>query len=92
MNKLFFQLKKISLNCLTKAKEKQTNSKIAAPKFQSSSTKEKIITIAQEHTNKKIHLRENDEIIEQNEQSLKSKNLKAENVKTQSHVKEAIVF
>ena len=52
---------------------------MAAPKFQSSSTKEKIITIAQEHTNKKIHLRENDEIIEQNEQSLKSKNLKAEN-------------
>jgi len=77
-----------------KAEEKQTNSKIAAPKSQSSSTKEKFVIISQEHTNKKIHSRENDEKIEQNEKCLKSltKNLKAKNAKTRSHVKEAIVF
>ena len=54
-----------------KAKEKQANSKIATPKFQSSSTKEKFATIAQEHTNKQIHLREKDERIEKNEKCLK---------------------
>ena len=67
---------------------------MAAPKFQSSSTKEKSVTIAQEHTNNKIHLGKKDERIEQNEKCLKSltKNLKAKNAKVQSHVKEAIIF
>lgn len=55
-----------------KDEEKQANSKIAVPKSQSSSTEEKCAAIAQEHTNKKIHLRKKDERIEQNDKCLKS--------------------
>lgn len=77
-----------------KDEEKRANSKIAVPKSQSSSTEEKCAAIAQEHTNKKIHLREKDGRIELNKRCLKSltKNLKAQNDKAQSHVKEAIAF
>jgi len=45
---------------------------MVVPKFQSSLTKEEFATIAQEYTNKKIHLREKDERIEKNETCLKS--------------------
>ena len=53
-----------------KVEEKQVNSKLAAPKSQSNSNKEKFAPITQEHTNKKIHLKEKDERIEQNEDSI----------------------
>ena len=67
-----------------KIEEKQANSKTTTLKR----------AIAQEHTNKKIHLREKDERIEQNEKCIKplNMNFKVENAQARSHVKEAIVF
>ena len=67
--------------------------RLAAAKGQEKSTLEKV-AIVQKHTNKKTQLREKAAKIEHNEKCLKflTKNLKAENVKAQSHEKEAIVF
>ena len=62
-------------------------------KGQEKSALEKV-AIVQKHTNKKTQLSEKAAKIEHNEKCLKflTKNLNAENVKAQSHEKEAIVF